>query len=159
MSKKVSVQTPAVSCYAVTYMSCLRVWEVHLLQVHGFCFLQWNPGRLDSTTPKVDSKVSYCCQWSALALRGGYHSCDRTARRDFQSGPYLLLCQARQLQVPSPAVRFAPGQLAHWLGDVSGACPILLTATGAIRRSKPREVTDLVSQSFAVSLWPQAAKC
>lgn len=29
----------------------------------------------------------------------------------------------------------------------------------AITRSKPRKVGELVSQSFAVSLWPKAVRC
>lgn len=89
----------------------------------------------------------------------GYHYCSRTIRKDFQTASHLLQHKAWQLQLASSAVRFAPGQPVYRFSNVSGACPVLLTATGAIMRSKLQEVNDLVSQSFAVSLSPKAAKC
>lgn len=132
-----SVQTPAVPDYAVANMSWLRVWEVLLLQVHRFCFLLRNPGRYRLCGTEVDSKVSYSCQWSALPLEGGYHSCSRTVRKDVQSALSLLLCSAQHLYLASSAARFAPGQPVHRLSNVSGVCPVLLIAAGAITRSKP----------------------
>lgn len=124
---------------AVAQVSWVRLWELHLLQVQGFCFPLGKASRNGCCGTKADPEQS------ALPLEVG-----RTVSRDSQSAPEVLLHKSCLLQLASSAARFAPAQ--------PGCVSLSVTASGATTTSKPQGIHDSVSQSFAASLWPKAAK-
>lgn len=142
---------------AVAHMSWVRLWEVHLLQVQGFCFPLRNPGRNGHCGTKADPEESPCSHQSALPLEVGstpeqdcqerFPECSRDAPAQSLAAAAFLLCS----QV-CPSSAQAPAQ--RCLGCVS--CSV--TASGTTPASKPQEINDLVSQSFTDSIWPKAAK-
>lgn len=87
---------------AVAHMSWVRLWEVHLLQVQGFCFPLWNPGRNGHCGTKADPKESPCCRQSALPLEVGstpeqdcqerFPECSRDAPAQSLAAAASLLC-------------------------------------------------------------------
>lgn len=150
MSRKVAVQPPALSPPA---FSCSSTCE--LGKALGAPSLA-SPGVLLPTAKRGQEWALWYqsrAQRESLlpplssALTGGH-----TPGQDCQRDPRVLLHQAWQLQLASSAVSLAPAQ--PCLGWVS--CSV--TASGATTTSKPQEINDLVSQSFADSLWPKAAK-
>lgn len=109
---------------------------------------KWNPGRNGHCGTKADPKESHCCHQPALPLEVG-NAPGQDCQQRCPECYWGALAKAWQLQLASSAVRFAPAQPRC----VSPSVP----ASGTTTTSKPQGINDLVSQSFAASLWPKAA--